>query len=112
MCQAIVTIRLVIIGRDPAKTSAVISELNAALGGHRVQGLTADLSVMSEVRKVAEQFNERFEALHVLVNNVGAVNLARRDTAEGLEETLRFSLALKRSMTQPPNSCGTRARNW
>ena len=83
--------RVVIVGRDPAKTASVVASMSADFGSQRVEGLTADLSRMAEVRKVAEHFSERFGELQVLVNNVGAVNLVRKTTTEGLEETFALN---------------------
>lgn len=78
---------VVLIGRNPEKTKRVAEELRAATGNQQIDFLLADLSLLAEVRKVAAAFLERFGTLHVLINNVGAINLKREVTAEGHELT-------------------------
>lgn len=78
---------VVLVGRNPEKTKRVCEELKAATGNQRIEFLLADLSLLAEVRKVAAAFLERFGTLHVLVNNVGAINLKREVTSEGHELT-------------------------
>lgn len=79
--------RVVIVGRNPEKTERVRDELRGLTGNDRVESLLADLSVMTEVRRLAAEYTERYESLDVLLNNAGAVNMAREETAEGFERT-------------------------
>jgi NAD(P)-dependent dehydrogenase (short-subunit alcohol dehydrogenase family) len=78
---------VVLVGRNPEKTRRVCDELKAATGNQQVDFLLADLSLLADVRKLAATFLERFGTLHVLVNNVGAINLTRQVTSEGHELT-------------------------
>ncbi len=73
--------RVVIVGRNPAKTAAVAREIGAA------SQIVADLSVMSEVRRAAAEFQAQERRLDVLVNNAGAVVARRQETPEGIEMT-------------------------
>ena len=73
--------RVVIVGRDPAKTAEVAREIGAD------SYLVADLSVMSEVRRAAAEFRDREPRLDVLLNNAGAVVGRRQETPEGVEMT-------------------------
>lgn len=82
---------VVLVGRNAEKTRRVCDELKAATGNQRIDFLLGDLSLMSEVRKVAGAFLERFGTLHVLINNVGAINLKREVTAEGFELTFAMN---------------------
>jgi NAD(P)-dependent dehydrogenase (short-subunit alcohol dehydrogenase family) len=79
---------VVIVGRDAAKTEAVAQELKQQSGNENIGTLVADLSVMSEVRKLAQQFRSNHSALHVLVNNAGGVFMERKVTRDGFEYTL------------------------
>ncbi len=83
--------KVVIVGRNAAKTKAVVDELQAASGNPWVEHLLADLSLMAEVRRLAAEVLDRYPALHVLVNNVGAINLRRELTSEGLERTFAMN---------------------
>ncbi|MDP1828828.1 MAG: SDR family oxidoreductase [Archangium sp.] len=82
---------LVIVGRNAQKTKRVCDELKATSGNQQLEFLLADLSLLSGVRTLAEEFLGRTSKLHVLINNVGAINLKREVTAEGLELTFAMN---------------------
>jgi NAD(P)-dependent dehydrogenase (short-subunit alcohol dehydrogenase family) len=72
--------RVVVVGRDAGRLSALRGELG-------VETIQANLEILADARRAAEEFRGRFPALHVLVNNAGAVFGTREVTAEGLERT-------------------------
>jgi retinol dehydrogenase-12 len=76
--------RVVVVGRDAGRLQAVRDELG-------VETIQANLELVSEARRAAEEFARRFEALHVLVNNAGALFGSRSLTAEGLERTFALN---------------------
>ena len=78
---------LVLVGRNPAKTEAVIGEVKQRTGNAEVYALIADLSVQQAVRRLAGDFADRYPRLDVLVNNAGAVMLSRQESADGIEMT-------------------------
>ena len=82
---------VVIVGRNAEKTRRVVDELKGASGNQQIDFLLADLSLLAEVRKLAEAFLARFGTLHVLINNVGAINLKREVTKEGHELTFAMN---------------------
>ena len=82
---------VVIVGRNPAKCAAVVSEIKHSSGNDAVEALIADLSIMAEVRQVADQFKAKYQQLHVLVNNAGAAYGKRQVTAEGFEKTFALN---------------------
>jgi len=82
---------VVIVGRSPAKCAAVVSEIKQISGNDAVEALIADLSIMAEVRQVAEQFKAKYQQLHVLVNNAGGAFRQRQLTAEGFEKTFALN---------------------
>jgi NAD(P)-dependent dehydrogenase (short-subunit alcohol dehydrogenase family) len=82
---------LVIVGRDPARTEATLQEIRKQSGNEKVSSLVADLSVMSEVRKLAQQFRSNHNSLHVLLNNAGAVFAKRSVTADCFEMTFALN---------------------
>ncbi len=83
--------RVVIAGRNAAKTEATAAELRRASGNPAVDFLLADLSSMAEVRRLAAEFTARYPRLDVLVNNAGAFFMRRRETADGLEMTFALN---------------------
>ena len=82
---------VIIVGRNPAKCAAVVSEIKKKSGNNTVEALIADLSIMAEVRQVADQFKAKFQKLHVLVNNAGGAFVKRQVTAEGFEKTFALN---------------------
>jgi NAD(P)-dependent dehydrogenase (short-subunit alcohol dehydrogenase family) len=82
---------LALVGRDPERVEAVANE--AAQAGQRatVQGHVADLTLMAEVRRLADELRERYEHIDVLANNAGALFASRRVTDEGFELTFALN---------------------
>lgn len=85
--------RVVLVGRDSAKLQQTHSELSEQRDGKNVVCFRADLSLMSEVRRLARELAEAEPDLHVLVHNAGALFNERGMTAEGLERTFALDLA-------------------
>lgn len=81
----------VIVGRDPTRTAETADEIRRQTGSQRVDFFTADLSLLSETRHLAMDFLRRYDRLHVLINNAGAVFVRREETREGLEKTLALN---------------------
>jgi NAD(P)-dependent dehydrogenase (short-subunit alcohol dehydrogenase family) len=59
-----------------------------AAGGEAPISIIADLSLLSEVERAADDFLATDLPLHMLINNAGLVNQRRKVTAEGLEQTM------------------------
>lgn len=82
---------VVIVGRDPRKTQTVVNEIRAATGNSQVDYLIGDLSIQADVRRVACEYSERYDRLHVLINNAGGIFIRHEVTSEGLEMTLALN---------------------
>jgi NAD(P)-dependent dehydrogenase (short-subunit alcohol dehydrogenase family) len=80
-----------VVGRDPQRVESVVEQATTTSGGGRVEGLVADLTLMSEVRMLAGEIRGRYEHVDVLANNAGALFTSRKETAEGLERTLALN---------------------
>lgn len=80
-----------IVGRNPEKTEGVAKAIRDASGNAEVDHLIGDLSVTSEVERVAAEFRERCDRLDVLVNNAGAMFTSRHVTSEGFEMTFALN---------------------
>ena len=78
---------VVLVGRSAERAASAADQVRARVTGAQVDTLLADLSSMAQVRALAEQYRSRFGALHVLVNNAGALNLRREVTVDGYERT-------------------------
>jgi NAD(P)-dependent dehydrogenase (short-subunit alcohol dehydrogenase family) len=82
---------VVIVGRNPAKCAAVVSEIKQISGNDAVDAISGDLSIMAEVRQVAAQFQANYQKLHVLINNAGGAFGKREVTVEGFERTFALN---------------------
>ena len=79
--------RVVMVGRNRGRAEAALGEVRRASGNEQVELVLADLSSMAEVRRIAAEFLASHDALHVLVNNAGAMNTSRTLTVDGYETT-------------------------
>src|SRR5918992_1755399 len=75
--------RLVMVGRDPGRTEAAVSDAVARSGSREVSHLLCDFSSQASIHTLAADFLTRHDRLHVLVNNAGGVNKKRRLTVGG-----------------------------
>lgn len=82
--------RIVAVGRSDEKLSALRDEVVAAGGAARTE--RADLSLLTDIRALAERLRGDEERIHVLVNNVGVLLPERRETPEGFEATFATNL--------------------
>ena len=83
--------RVVIIGRNLAKTESAVRQIIADTGNPAVEYLLADLSSQREVRRVADAAMELVPHLDVLLNNAGAIFLSHRRSADGIEMTFALN---------------------
>ncbi|MGO9829221.1 MAG: SDR family oxidoreductase [Myxococcaceae bacterium] len=84
-------LRLALVGRDKARVEETVAAVRAVTGNNQVEGLVADLSLRSEVRRLAADVRVRYQRLDILVNNAGAIFTRREETTEGIEKTLALN---------------------
>src|SRR5919106_2861805 len=82
---------VVVVGRNPARGKAAVEEIKARSHSESVELMLADLSVQDEVRRLADEFLERYDRLDVLANNAGLVQSKRTETTDGIETTLAIN---------------------
>src|SRR5579859_5964888 len=68
---------VVAVGRNPAKIASVQAEIGSTPG--KLEFLKADLSSLAEIRALADEFKQKYDRLHVLVNNAGALFTSYRE---------------------------------
>jgi NAD(P)-dependent dehydrogenase (short-subunit alcohol dehydrogenase family) len=76
--------RVVVVGRDPAKTARVADRLG-------VDSFVADYGDLSQVRQLAASLLERYPRIDVLANNAGGIFGERRVTTDGFELTFQVN---------------------
>src|SRR5690242_15353073 len=82
---------VIVVGRSKAKCEATVTEIRAQTGNSRVEFFLADLSAQADVRRLADEFQQRHNRLDVLVNNAGGIFMERRESADGIEMTLALN---------------------
>ena len=80
-----------IVGRDPTRTLAAAQDIRRQSGNPAVDAFVADMSSLTEVRRLAAAVLDAYPRLHVLVNNVGGFWAHRHLTADGLERTFALN---------------------
>ena len=83
--------RVIIVGRNSAKTAAAVQQIIADTDNPAVEYLLADLSSQREVRRAAAEAMELAPHLDVLLNNAGAIFLSGGRNAEGIEMTFALN---------------------
>ncbi len=78
---------VIIVGRNPRKTETALADIRKASKGGNVQAMLADLSMQSEVRRLAAEFKANHARLDVLINNAGVIQVRRKLTPDGFEMT-------------------------
>ena len=82
---------VVLVGRNPERTTATVSRIRQETGNPHIECLMADLSAQTQVHQLAEEFQRRFACLDVLVNNAGAFFSKRHVSVDGIEMTLALN---------------------
>lgn len=80
-------LRLVMACRDLDSAGALKAELIDATGNREVHVLGCDLASLASVRDAVAEFEGRFDALHLLINNAGTMLTRHRLSEDGYELT-------------------------
>lgn len=84
--------RVTLVARDKLKAQAVARDLRKETGNKRIAVEICDMSVMSDVHKLADRFVAADQPIDILVNNAGALFNPRQQTPEAFEKS--FALLL------------------
>lgn len=74
------------IARNKDKAEILLKELNTK-SQNKAAYILADLSSQKEVKNAAKEYLKMNRPLDILINNAGLINLKRRETIDGFEET-------------------------
>ena len=80
-----------LVGRNLEKGKKMVQELSIQSENENIYYFNGDLSLMSEVKKVAGEIKNKFHCIDVLINNVGAAFFKKTITSEGFESTFALN---------------------
>lgn len=80
--------RTVLVSRNKEKLENTQQEIISETGNENISYFVADLSLISDIKRVANEIKQAHPVIDVLVNNAGAMFSARQETQEGIELTL------------------------
>ncbi len=86
-----VAAQVVLVGRNPQKTSQAVKEISQKTGNNTLEYLIADLSEQAQVRRLAQEFRQKHNRLDVLINNAGAMFMSRQESRDGYEMTFALN---------------------
>ena len=103
---------IIMLCRNAQKSEAALKDIVAKSGSNKVDLVLCDLSSQKQIKTAAEQINDRYDRLDVLLNNAGLIMDERKLTHDGLEYTFgvnhigHFLLTklLLANIQQTPNS--------
>ena len=83
---------LILIGRNKKKGEKVVEQIRKVADSYvDIDYFTADLMLMKEVSRVADEVSRKYPKIDVLLNNVGAYFAFRGVTEEGFERTFALN---------------------
>jgi retinol dehydrogenase-14 len=78
---------VIVVARDRSRGEAAVTEIEQKSNNDAVDLMLADLSSQASIRRLAEDFKDRYQQLHVLINNAGVFTSKRTVTVDGIETT-------------------------
>ncbi len=83
---------VIVTGRDADRGAAAVAAIRQGSGQAQVDLLLADMAEQRAVRALAEQVQQRYPRLDVLINNAGVFKMQRQLTSDGLEATFAVNV--------------------
>ena len=91
---------VVMLVRDQERGNAAKEYVIEKACSQSVDLMRCDLSSMEDIHRFSSEFSEKYNRLHVLINNAGAVFSKRAVTPEGFERTLAVNYLAPFVLTQ------------
>ena len=76
-----------LVGRNPDKGKKAIEEIIAHSGNENLDFFECDLSLVANIKDLADRIKQKHSKIDVLLNNAGGANKTKQITSEGLEKT-------------------------
>ncbi|NEW94940.1 SDR family NAD(P)-dependent oxidoreductase [Rhodopseudomonas sp. BR0M22] len=84
-------LRVGLVARDRTRGEAAVAEIRAATGNQDLHLFVADLADQVSVRALAQAVHDRFDRLHLLINNAGTAFAERRLSPQGIERAFAIN---------------------
>jgi NAD(P)-dependent dehydrogenase (short-subunit alcohol dehydrogenase family) len=84
-------LKVVIVGRNEGKCVRLVKDIRSTEKNADINYLLADLSSQNEIRRLVNEFNDRYRKLDILINNAGAIYSKRLVSPDGLEMTFALN---------------------
>ncbi|MCD6400483.1 MAG: SDR family oxidoreductase [Anaerolineales bacterium] len=81
----------VIVGRNSEKCQLTVKEIIDITHNNALDFFVADLSSQQDIRKLVNDFKERYDHLDILINNAGGFFLKRELSIDGIEMTFALN---------------------
>ncbi|MGY5853925.1 MAG: SDR family oxidoreductase [Candidatus Thorarchaeota archaeon] len=91
--------KVIMVVRNQERGDIAKSDILESTGNDSIELMLCDLSLMSDIRRLAQEFKNRYDRLDVLINNAGVVVSKRHVTSEGFERTLAVNYLAPFMMT-------------
>lgn len=82
---------VVMVARSAERGAAALADARRQSGSEQLSLLLADLSSQASIRQLAADFKAKYDRLHVLVNNAGAIFMRRQESVDSLEMTFALN---------------------
>lgn len=82
---------VIMLCRNEERAEQARQDIVDQTGHSGVEIMIADLAHQHDIREAAQKFNDKFDALDVLINNAGIIASGREETPEGLEKTFAIN---------------------
>lgn len=79
--------KIIAVGRNAQRLQAAEKTLHAAANADQIHMIQADLALMSDAARVADEVLQLTDSVHLLINNAGGMAAKKVITAEGYEES-------------------------
>jgi NAD(P)-dependent dehydrogenase (short-subunit alcohol dehydrogenase family) len=84
---------IIIHGRNKEKTLRVCDEIKSESAHTNIDMILGDMFLLSDVKRMADEFKSKYQKLDVLINNAGGtMGKVRESTSENMEKTIALNL--------------------
>lgn len=93
-------LNVIFTARNKEKGESVLQDVRLVYPNAKISFVTGDLTVVEDVKKIAEELNGKLDKLDILINNAGAYTHEKRQTKDGYEEQLMVNYLTPRYLCE------------